>query len=162
MTQENVLRCDLRNLGVPAAIETPQVADFSEEFTFTVGTLCMGDADNSGVVNFADVTSVLVNFGLPTPCLGLSDANRDGTVNFQDITDVLANFGATCDLCSGGGSMMAMSGGPIPSLPDALAMIGYASLEEFLAVLEVATDEKRASLLQQLGDALHQLESAEE
>lgn len=60
--------------------------------------LCLGDADGDNTVNFADITSVLVNFGNSyTPGAGgPGDANFDGTVNFSDITSVLVNFGTTC------------------------------------------------------------------
>jgi hypothetical protein len=60
---------------------------------------CAGDADGSGAVNFADITSVLAAFGAAcpagtSPCAG--DANDDRAVDFADITTVLANFGAAC------------------------------------------------------------------
>jgi endonuclease I len=55
--------------------------------------MCQGDADQNGEVNFADITSVLANYGL-TP--GLGDADQNGEVNFADITTVLANFGVPC------------------------------------------------------------------
>lgn len=54
---------------------------------------CSGDADGNRTVNFADVTTVLANFG-GTPPPG--DADSDGLVTFSDVTSVLANFGATC------------------------------------------------------------------
>lgn len=54
---------------------------------------CLGDADGNGVVNFADITSVLANW-LDFGASG--DANNDWFVDFQDITIVLANWGATC------------------------------------------------------------------
>ncbi len=67
--------------------------------TFTVvPTPCPGDANNDGVVNFADITSVLTFFNATyNPGLdGLGDANSDGAVNFADITAVLTFFGVTC------------------------------------------------------------------
>ncbi len=58
---------------------------------------CPGDANGDGVVNFGDITSVLVNFGNNyLPGTGPGDANRDGVVNFSDVTSVLVNFGAVC------------------------------------------------------------------
>lgn len=60
---------------------------------------CMGDANNDGIVNFGDITSVLANFGNTYPpgvVNGPGDANHDGVVNFADITAVLANFGNIC------------------------------------------------------------------
>lgn len=60
-----------------------------------------GDADNSGAVDFSDITSVLANFGTTyTPGAGgAGDANNDGVVNFSDITTVLANYGAVAPGC---------------------------------------------------------------
>ncbi|MBL8746374.1 MAG: endonuclease/exonuclease/phosphatase family protein [Phycisphaerae bacterium] len=54
---------------------------------------CEGDADGDGVVNFADITSVLANWGTSGPA---GDADHDGSVNFADITRVLASWGNTC------------------------------------------------------------------
>lgn len=59
---------------------------------------CPGDADRNGSVAFADITSVLSNFGnayLP-PTVGPGDADGDGGVFFGDVTAVLANFGTPC------------------------------------------------------------------
>lgn len=64
-----------------------------------VPPVCMGDANNDGIVNFGDVTSVLANFGIAYPAgtvNGPGDANHDGIVNFADVTAVLANFGNVC------------------------------------------------------------------
>lgn len=54
---------------------------------------CPGDANNDGVVNFADVTDVLANFGGVGPA---GDADHDGDVEFADVTAVLANFNVPC------------------------------------------------------------------
>lgn len=61
-------------------------------------TLCAGDANGDVQVTFADITSVLGNFGANyLPALdGPGDANHDGVVNFADVTSVLANFGSGC------------------------------------------------------------------
>lgn len=64
-----------------------------------VPALCPGDANGDRVVNFADITSVLANFGNAYPAgtvNGPGDANHDGVVNFADITAVLAGFGRVC------------------------------------------------------------------
>lgn len=60
--------------------------------------LCLGDADGNGQVNFADITSVLAQFGQGASACDLpaGDADGSGIVNFADITAVLANFGITC------------------------------------------------------------------
>jgi hypothetical protein len=62
-----------------------------------IASNCPGDADNNNTVTFADVTSVLANFGAQyLTCEGPGDADSSGAVNFSDITSVLANFGAGC------------------------------------------------------------------
>ncbi len=59
---------------------------------------CAGDANGDNAVNFADITSVVVNWGtsgLPgAPLPG--DADHSGSVNFADITAVLVEWGAAC------------------------------------------------------------------
>lgn len=60
---------------------------------------CPGDADGSGSVTFADITSVLANFGEacpadPAPCPG--DADGSETVDFGDVTSVLAHWEEAC------------------------------------------------------------------
>jgi hypothetical protein len=66
---------------------------------------CDGDANRDGQITFADITTVLANFGTvwyecPGTCTDAGrcqgDANRDGFVSFLDITTVLANFGLSC------------------------------------------------------------------
>ncbi len=54
---------------------------------------CLGDADGSGTVDFADVTTILTQWGNSGP---QGDSNNDGSVNFADITETLANWLATC------------------------------------------------------------------
>lgn len=116
--EENVPRCDL------AGSASPPVAD-SDPLTFTVcgaaGTndaAAIGDADSDGCVRFADVTSVLVNFGV-TDCGKFGDANRDGAVAFSDITAALTNSGLTyCGTCP----ESLLDG--MPSIADGLAAIG--------------------------------------
>lgn len=63
-----------------------------------VPTCCPGDADSSGVVNFADVTSVLSNFNsVGTPGVqNPGDSDCSGVVNFADITTTLSNFNLVC------------------------------------------------------------------
>jgi len=51
------------------------------------------DASGDGVVNFADITSVLSNWGSTGPA---GDANQDGVVNFADITAVFSQWSAVC------------------------------------------------------------------
>lgn len=63
------------------------------DLSFGGPSICIGDADSSGAVNFADITSVLGAWLSAGP---EGDANIDGIVNFQDVTDVLANWLAVC------------------------------------------------------------------
>lgn len=59
--------------------------------------LCPGDADGDFLVRFADVTTVLAQFGSSTlDGFGQGDADADGDVDFADITSVLANFAGFC------------------------------------------------------------------
>lgn len=51
---------------------------------------CLGDANGDLLVNFADITATLAQWGGSGP---LGDANFDGMVNFADITTELANWG---------------------------------------------------------------------
>lgn len=63
----------------------------------TWDTACPGDANGDRLVNFADLSLVLANFGASGP-VGATpgDVNGDGVVNFADLNIVLANFGAEC------------------------------------------------------------------
>jgi hypothetical protein len=60
-------------------------------------TPCPGDGNGDGVVNFADVTAALANWGnvYPGPN-GPGDADHNGVVNFADVTTVLANWLLSC------------------------------------------------------------------
>lgn len=58
---------------------------------------CIGDADGNGGVNFADITSVLANFGSGfVSCNTPGDSDKNGVVNFADVTSTLASFNALC------------------------------------------------------------------
>lgn len=61
-------------------------------------TSTAGDADRNGVVEFADINSVLTNFGAAYQpgSNGPGDADGSGAVDFLDIATVLANFGSSC------------------------------------------------------------------
>lgn len=64
------------------------------DFTFaSPPPVCEGDANDDGAVNFADVTSILANWGGGGP---EGDANGDNTVNFADVTSALSNWGIPC------------------------------------------------------------------
>lgn len=59
---------------------------------------CLGDADSSGIIAFADITSTLSNWGASgTPGIqNPGDADCNGVVNFSDITTELVNWGNVC------------------------------------------------------------------
>ncbi|TVQ59149.1 MAG: hypothetical protein EA379_11875 [Phycisphaerales bacterium] len=61
-----------------------------------ITTDCPGDANGDGVVDFADLSAVLSDFGQSGPDLP-GDVNGDGEVNFADLSLVLANFGVDCN-----------------------------------------------------------------
>lgn len=57
---------------------------------------CPGDTNGDSLVNFADLNTVLAQFGQTG--VGLpGDTNADGVVNFADLNLVLANFGNSCE-----------------------------------------------------------------
>lgn len=67
-------------------------------FTLTTPPVCLGDANFDNVVNFADTTAVLTNWGANYGLgnTGPGDADRNSIVNFADNTAVLTNWGAVC------------------------------------------------------------------
>lgn len=67
---------------------SPAVATFA-----IVPPFCQGDANRDGFVNFADISTVLVNWGGNG---SQGDANGDGLINFVDISTVLSNWGDAC------------------------------------------------------------------
>lgn len=73
-------------------------ADLSWQEAPPLPPACLGDADRSGAVVFADVLTVLANFGVayPVGVLTPGDAQGDRVVNFTDILAALANFGNVC------------------------------------------------------------------
>ncbi|MBI5863111.1 MAG: hypothetical protein HZB38_01095, partial [Planctomycetes bacterium] len=60
-------------------------------------TVCPGDLNSDGVVDLADLTTLLANFGISagaTPEQG--DMNGDGAVDLGDLTAFLSVFGVMC------------------------------------------------------------------
>ncbi len=57
--------------------------------------LLAGDANNDGIVDFADLNAVLSSYGMTgfLPGIVQGDVNNDGVVNFADLNATLANFG---------------------------------------------------------------------
>lgn len=58
--------------------------------------VCPGDTNSDGIVNFADLNTVLAAFG-QTGAGQPGDVNDDGLVSFADLNIVLGNFGVGCD-----------------------------------------------------------------
>lgn len=146
------------------------VLDFSQEFRFAVCTeIPLGDASSDGVVNFADITSVLAHFN-ETRCLLLGDADKSEVVNFADLTSVLTFFNFT--YCVSGGQFIAGKGGgpanfmgfaddaPMSAadaagiVAGALAEMGYASIEAFSDAYAQMSDAERTAEIQRLGQLL--------
>jgi hypothetical protein len=89
----------LVNLNTPGTPEAPGIeVDFDNVRVDAspIPAVCIGDANGDRTVTFADITSVLANFGNTYTTTGAGDASFNGIVNFTDITTVLANFGTTC------------------------------------------------------------------
>ncbi len=74
-------------------------AEYVSVIDIWVQRVCPGDADGNQMVNFADVLTVLSNFGEIGPAMTGStpgDVNGDGVVGFFDVLEVLASFGSSC------------------------------------------------------------------
>jgi hypothetical protein len=80
--------CDVNGNGTINALDRALLAP----------TLLYGDANHDCVVNFADLTFVLTNWGFASApgSGGSGDANDDGMVNFADITAALTGWGSAC------------------------------------------------------------------
>ncbi len=57
---------------------------------------CPGDTNGDNTVNFADLNTVLSNFGQSGAGIA-GDVNGDDMVNFADLNAVLSAFGTTCE-----------------------------------------------------------------
>lgn len=65
--------------------------------TVTVLSECPGDTNGDRIVNFADLNTVLSQFGQGgAPGSLAGDVNDDGLVNFSDLNIVLSAFGTAC------------------------------------------------------------------
>jgi hypothetical protein len=55
---------------------------------------CLGDTDNSGIVDVEDLINVILDWGCEAgcePCVG--DTNADGTTDVEDLINVILNWG---------------------------------------------------------------------
>lgn len=62
----------------------------------SVTPACPGDTNGDGLVNGADVSVLLAQFGQSVEQWSGADLNGDGQVNGQDLSVLLANFGDVC------------------------------------------------------------------
>lgn len=68
------------------------------DVNFRIAGMCAGDANGDNVVNFADLNTVLSQFGQSQTGPGFlgGDVNGDGSVGFADLNAVLSGFGQPC------------------------------------------------------------------
>ena len=57
---------------------------------------CVGDINGDRIINTADLTILLANFGQAVPAGTLGDFDGNATVNTADLTTFLAAFGTAC------------------------------------------------------------------
>jgi hypothetical protein len=87
----------LFDTGKPAA-----AADVAQELPFILVGLfapppCLGNANGDRAVNFADVTTILTNWGMSyLPGTGAGDADGSGVVDFADVTATLQSWNTAC------------------------------------------------------------------
>lgn len=87
-------------LTVKVVDNTPFVRNEAARANFMTGARVWmvvrlaGDVNHDGVVDFADFSAVLAQYGLSGPDL-IGDANGDGVVDFADFSLVLNNYGAS-------------------------------------------------------------------
>jgi hypothetical protein len=56
---------------------------------------CVGDFDNSGYINIADLLIFFSNFGCTSAC-GNTDMDGSGNVNITDLLQLISVFGTSC------------------------------------------------------------------
>ncbi len=159
---EPYLKCDLPN-GM-----NPPVSIYPDMVYYICGTTsaALGDADDSGCVVFDDVTTVLNNFGNPVGCFTLGDAERDGDIDFADLTAVLTYWlapycGGACSASMGesgadgftriGLERDSDAASAAGIITQALALMGYESIEAFANAIRTMTEEDRNSEVRRLG-----------
>ncbi|TVQ30745.1 MAG: hypothetical protein EA376_11880, partial [Phycisphaeraceae bacterium] len=82
-------------LDLPDGFEVDYFADRVVLRFTSAGTPCLGDTNDDGVVNAADLGNLLSCWGAVTPesVCESSDLNNDGTVNAQDLGALLGSWG---------------------------------------------------------------------
>lgn len=90
---------------------------------------CPCDTNDDGVVDVIDLLAVLAVFGhdCPIGVICRVDCNGDCTVNVQDTNALLGAWGP----CPGGLGLQGGVGGGVPSLGQALQLMGFSSVPAF-------------------------------
>ena len=89
------LRFVASDLGAGSIVEA--ALDDFQILTLDCGAACIGDVNGDGVIDLADLATLLANFGATadaTPADG--DLDGDGDVDLADLAALLAVFGTTC------------------------------------------------------------------
>ena len=99
-TATNNLDCeDTSNVMYPGAPGTHQGIDNNCNGTIDPDEVntgsCIGDFDNNGVINTADILLFMGNFGCISGC-GVYDIDNNGSVNTADLLLLMGYFGTVC------------------------------------------------------------------
>lgn len=81
--------------GVPNIDDVDSAGVLSGTLRLIIDPVCLGDVNNSGAVNTADLGILLSMFGQTGPNIP-GDLNGDEVVDTADMGQLLGNFGATC------------------------------------------------------------------
>jgi hypothetical protein len=128
---------------------------------------CPGDVDRSGTVDAADLTLLLAAWGSSSTPSYLADINVDDAINASDLTLLLAAWGTQCPSCPvgdgvAGAQMQDQDGavdGAVPAeLSVALAGVGFADVNEFVAWGLAATDPALADVAAALSVVINAVE----
>lgn len=151
-----VLRSDVPHRSVADDFDVSTLSPLTFKICDSMPAGAPGDANDNGTIEFDDITQVLANFD-NTVCLRLGDADRNGVVNFADVTEVLAFFmsgnmycvsaGQSIDADGDGLATMALDSdslaASVANLFDALASMGYGSIEAFTDAIAQMDEEAR-------------------
>ncbi len=115
---------------------------------------CVGDiAPNlnggpDGAVDSADLATLLARWGTPGGVADLAPTAGDGIVDSLDLAALLGAWGPCAE--QGMMTMMSESSASSPSPAEIGAMLGFASIDEFVAWLESLGFEAMSAMLQAL------------
>jgi hypothetical protein len=88
LDQGGTLRPGLANEASVRGLAVLTLGDFTRS--------CPSDTNGDNVINFADLNTILANFGASGASVACFDSNGDGAINFTDLNAVLAAFGQSC------------------------------------------------------------------